>query len=363
MNRIVNSDQFASVAAAKMKHPLTRRDLIKGSAAGIFAAGLAGCQGQKPEAPAVPPPTLGWETIASGDEGPGPRSRHELVYDRQANVAILFGGIIWDPPRKLCSDTWELRGKEWRRVRTSDSPTPRHRSAMVYLPDRGQSLLFGGQGNQGEFLGDTWLYFGRAWHRSRSDDTSPAPRCGHSLAFDEQQGVAVLFGGVGPGDRPFGDTWIFEGNNWKQIVVSAPDARRYAAFAYDPDLKGCLLHGGSEDDHSRHSYGDAWVFQDGRWTRLPKTFETEPRDDHGLAYHKVAKRLVMLEGVAGKRGVLKGDSSGWTAIAVNPLHPRHQCSPLAWDDELGGLLMHGGEVRHKGPQFDSTLLLRMPAAT
>jgi hypothetical protein len=70
----------------------------------------------------------------------------------------------------------------------------------------------------------------------------------------------------------------------------------------------------------------------------------------------------MLEGVAGARGILVREATGWRALEASPLHPRHQCSPLAWDAELGGLLLHRGESRH-GPQFDTTLLLRMPAAS
>jgi hypothetical protein len=42
-----------------------------------------------------------------------------------------------------------------------------------------------------------------------------------------------------------------------------------------------------------------------------------------------------------------------------PLHPRHQCAPLAWDDGLDGLVLHGGETGHAGHQYDSTLVLRL----
>jgi hypothetical protein len=35
--------------------------------------------------------------------------------------------------------------------------------------------------------------------------------------------------------------------------------RRYAAFAYDPDLTGCVLHGGAADDTGRKIFGDAWL--------------------------------------------------------------------------------------------------------
>jgi hypothetical protein len=62
-----------------------------------------------------------------------------------------------------------------------------------------------------------------------------------------------------------------------------------------------------------------------------------------------AKRMVMLEGVAGKRGILVGDAKGWQSVEVNQLHPRHQCCWLAWDADLGGLLLHGGEAHHEGP--------------
>jgi hypothetical protein len=288
------------------------------------------------------------------------RSRHGLVYDKSQQAAVLFGGMVWGPRPGMKSDTWELHGLQWFQIDQPESPPARHRGAMVYLENRNQSLLFGGQAKNLSMLGDTWLYSKRQWHRIQTGAVRPSPRCGHSLAFDESAGVAVLFGGIDPDDNPLGDTWIFTGATWTRIRVAGPPARRYAAFAYDPELGGCLLHGGCEDDNGRNPYGDAWLFQDNSWYRMPHSFETDPRDDHGLAYHRGIKRLLMLEGVAGERGVLVRDQKGWRHLDIEPIHPRHQCSPLVWDDELGGLLMHGGEVCHGGPQFDMTLLLRLP---
>jgi len=307
-----------------------------------------------------PAPTLGWEMIASGKYGPGVRSRHGLVYDRGAKVAVLFGGVIWTPEWRLQADTWELGGGKWSRIRTPETPPARHRGAMVYLDNRGQTLLFGGQGETNDLLGDTWTYAGRRWQRVRPGGGTPPPRCGHCMAFDEHAGVAVLYGGIDGGFNSLGDTWMFDGIAWKQVRGSAPPARRYAAFAYDPDLKGCVLHGGSEDEAGRRSFGDAWLFQDNAWRPMAQSFGTDPRDDHGFGYHRGAKRMVMLEGVAGKRGLLTKGAEGWHTVETDPLHPRHQCSPLAWDADLCGLLLHGGEARHEGPQFDATLLLRMP---
>lgn len=84
-----------------------------------------------------------------------------------------------------------------------------------------------------------------------------------------------------------------------------------------------------------------------------------------MAFHYAAGRMVMLDGLlrdsngAIRREVLVMTKVGWKTIDVDPLHPRHQCSPLAYDSVLGGLVMHGGEARHGGPQFDETLLLRL----
>lgn len=304
--------------------------------------------------------TLKWETIASGKDGPGARSRHGLVYDRSTKTVVLFGGVVWTPEWTLQADTWELRGRKWSRIRTSEAPSARHRGAMVYLDNQEQTLLFGGQGETNNLLEDTWIYSARRWRQVRPRVAPPA-RCGHCMAFDEQAEVAVLFGGIDARRNSLGDTWVFVGSSWKQVRGASPPPRRYAALAYDPDLKGCYLHGGSEDEAGQRSYGDAWLFQDNTWKRLGARFDTDPRDDHGFGYHRGAQRMVMLEGVAGQRGILVGDAKGWQSVETNLLHPRHQCSPLVWDAELGGLLLHGGEAHHEGPQFDTTLLLRMPS--
>jgi hypothetical protein len=277
------------------------------------------------------------------------------------NAAVLFGGVVWGPDWNLQADTWELHGRKWIQIDTSKTPPARHRGAMVYLDNRERSLLFGGQRETGDFLGDTWTYAGQNWQRVMEGRVRPMPRCGHCMAFDERVGVAVLFGGIDKRQNSLGDTWLFDGTLWTEVRGSAPPARRYAALAYDPDLKGCILHGGSEDEAGRRSFGDDWLFQDNVWKRMPPHFDTDPRDDHGFAYHRGARRMVMLEGVAGKRGILVRGVEGWHTVEAKPLHPRHQCSPLTWDADLGGLLMHGGESHHQGPQFSATLLLRTTA--
>jgi hypothetical protein len=232
---------------------------------------------------------------------------------------------------------------------------------MVYDEHRAVSILFGGQANNGAMLGDTWFYARRRWRRwKRWWRRQPEPRCGHALACDPKSGQAVLFGGIGEGDRTLSDTWVFNGKAWRELRrVPSPPPRRYAAFAYDPSHQGCLLHGGSVDDVGRQQFGDSWLFRDGGWARLPAGFDTDVRDDHGLAYHRTARTMVMLDGIRSARGLLAATVEGWEPVAAVPMHPRHQCSPLAWDDGLEGLVLHGGEAHHAGRQFEATLVLRL----
>ena len=265
----------------------TRRHVLEAATA-VFGAAVLGCQDRSREnterakvptrgaqVAGIPTPTLGWEVVASGNDGPGKRSRHGLVYDSSAKAAILFGGVVWKPDWSLQADTWELHGRTWTRIRTSESPPARHRGAMVYMDGHQQSLLFGGQGDTYELLGDTWTYSVRRWRRVRPGVTAPSPRCGHCIAFDEQAEVAVLFGGVDAGMKSLGDTWLFDGTSWKRVHGSNPPARRYAALAYAPDLKGCLLHGGSDDESGNRSFGDAWLLRENTWERLGVGFRNE----------------------------------------------------------------------------------------
>ena len=65
-------------------------------------------------------------------------------------------------------------------------------------------------------MNDTWIYAGQEWKRwGNLFQARPSPRCGHAFAFDEHAGVIVLFGGVRRGDKPLGDTWVFDGRSWK----------------------------------------------------------------------------------------------------------------------------------------------------
>lgn len=307
------------------------------------------------------PLVFAWKPIASGEQGPGARSRHCFAYDRRAKATVLFGGIVWADGGTTLSDTWEFRKSQWFRIESQKHPPERHRGAMAYDARRGQLVLFGGhriQGKTGIFLGDTWTYADERWS-PKETGAGPAPRCGHVMAFNEESGMIVLFGGVDRNDRSLGDTWLFDGGSWRQVPGKGPPPRRYAALAYDHDLKGCVLHGGSEDDFGQRGFGDTWLLRGEIWTRMANSLDTAKNDDHGLAYHAAAQRLIMFGGLAGAPGVVIRDANGWRPVEAGALPPRSQCAPLAWDEGLEGVIFHGGETGQQGRQFDTTWVLQL----
>jgi hypothetical protein len=294
-----------------------------------------------------------WQTLKV--QGPGPRSRHCLWYDREIRATILFGGLVWhsDGDADFPPDTWMLGEDTWRRVDCAAAPQPRHRGAATFDKLRGYAVLFGGQSHYNRFLGDTWIHKDGSWQRRRFW-RAPSRRCGHAMAYDEATGKVVLFGGISRFDRPLGDTWLFDGA-WHRSPSFGPAPRRYSAFAYDPQLKGCVLHGGAKDDVGRITYGDAWLYRDDNWEQLPSTLATSPRDDHVLVYHYGAQQLVMIGGLRAD-SLLVRDEQRWKPFDALP--PRRQCAPVTHDERLGGILLYGGETGHAGAQYNSTMLLK-----
>lgn len=306
-------------------------------------------------------PRLKWQLLEVA-HSPGKRSRHGLVFDQSRGVAVLHGGMRGVGRARPVNDTWELSAQGWSPVPTRGAvPSPRNRAAMVYDPSIQKTVLFGGQSFNGitwAMRGDTWLFDGVRWRRSRQlFSRTPAPRCGHCMAYDEANGRIVLFGGVVRSQVSMGDTWVFDGRKWHQIVGVGPPPRRYAGLAWDVNLGGCVLYGGCVDDFGEYPLNDCWLFQDNRWQLLPHASGAMYRDDQGICFHHGIGRLVMLPDINNVAGVHALTEAGWEAVEVNGSIPERQCSPAIYDHELGGLLLYGGEVGHDAEQFNDTWLL------
>ncbi len=89
-------------------------------------------------------------------DGPDPRYKHTMAYDRVRKHTLVFGGAT---PIKQ-NDLWGWDGTKWFLypscdLETDGDPSIRFNSAIDYFIDRDQLVLFSGQDDQG-YVQDTW---------------------------------------------------------------------------------------------------------------------------------------------------------------------------------------------------------------
>lgn len=310
------------------------------------------------------PESYFWQAI-DVVESPPRISRHCLAYDQKCGGMVLFGGMFfrnrpndWNQCQSL-GETWLLEGNRWSIVDVGRSrPVDRQRAAMVYDPVRESCVLFGGQKvtfGAAPVLGDTYLFQDRQWRKlGLWPWQRPPNRFGHCMAFDENIGETVLFGGAISDDRSIGDTWTFDGVRWEKLKTPGPPRRRYAAFAYDPGLKGCLLQGGALDDFGNQIYDDTWLLRDRIWERLPNHEIGEGRDDHSMFYDKRLKQTLLTTGKSGSALLVRG-RTGWESIPNFENEMPVQCSPVVFDYSRSLPVMFGGEDDDQ--QFGHTITL------
>src|SRR5262245_27588020 len=134
----------------------TRRQIVQTAALLVSSTAVSGCGGRRVETSQNAAAQSGWEAIKSDSHGPGPRSRHCLVYDSGARACVLFGGMRWAHGGLPYGDSWELRDGHWSSIEGTEPAPGRQRAAMAHDPSRAHSVLFGGQGK----LGRDWLMLG-----------------------------------------------------------------------------------------------------------------------------------------------------------------------------------------------------------
>ena len=203
-----------------------------------------------------------------------PRAGGEMVYDPINKVSILHGG--WNGNDYL-SETWAWDGNSWNRL--ADGPK-RHAHSMIYDSIREKIVLFGGwEGNLGEFPADsTWEYdvIQNKW-TPVATQLEPPGRLYSAFSYDSNRRVATLYGGGEislsifgfPNDRPYSDTWEWDGENWTHISSDIPPARLASKMVYDPNHQKIVLFGGCPNWSV--AYTGTWEYTAPSSSGIPKS--------------------------------------------------------------------------------------------
>jgi len=214
------------------------------------------------------------------------------------------------------------------------SPPARWQPAEVYYPNAHEDILFGGYNfnDAPAYLQDTWAFSDSKWTElldaaECTPTTCPSARAGAVLAYDEEAGALVLFGGQGGRSTAYmlNDTWLLTCTapltcSWSNITGSlgpAPSPRAFAAMTYAPSDQYDVLFGGMT--LAQNTLGDTWEFN-GAWKNLTADeggatgYETlkapEPRSEAAIA--SSPNGYVLLFG-----GVDSQDNGGTFALVEN----------------------------------------------
>jgi hypothetical protein len=203
---------------------------------------------------------------------------------------LYFGGCSAD--QCPSNQTWAYRAGTtlpgtWSELTTGGAAPPAVTGAsMVFDPNLGGFVLFGGLLQSGATSRSTWFFNvtdlnWSNWTGVSCDPGCPTARYYAGFAFTPVAGDdgAILFGGCQSSSCAVGlnDTWALRPSSTGRIVWSlasiflAPSSRYAAAMSYDGDPKAheILLYGGcTAQPQGACTLSDTWTYSMGDWTNI-----------------------------------------------------------------------------------------------
>jgi len=145
---------------------------------------------------------------------PPARIDASMAYDAATGNVVLFGGVDASGGTFVdLDDTWVWNGSTWTEEFPVTSPSARGSASMAYDAATGNVVLFGGIGSSGgqPYLNDTWVWNGSTWTEENLTNLPPG-RYGAMMAYDAAAENVVLFGGNGDNTNFLSDTWTLGAN-------------------------------------------------------------------------------------------------------------------------------------------------------
>jgi uncharacterized repeat protein (TIGR02543 family) len=256
-----------------------------------------------------------WSSVLPATS-PSIRLDHMMAYDSVRHKVVLFGGISPDG-KTIYNDTWLWDGTQWTLQTPATSPLPRSGGTMVFDELHGVMVLFGGAAFFGA-ASDTWVWDGTNWTNVTPVNSPPA-RGGAAMAYDGARQVVVLYGGSAPGFfNILGDTWTWDGSSWTQATpAAAPSARSSAVMAYDPGNQNTILFGGF--DALNPQFAETWAWDGSNWTQLNPATVPPARENAVMVFESLHHQIMMFGGSIGGFGndTWFFGGSSQTAVTIN----------------------------------------------
>jgi hypothetical protein len=295
--------------------------------------------------------------------GPGARFDAGMAFDPRTGVSVLFGGQGADGNSR--ADTWTWNGNRWTKLYPKVSPPARVGGRLVFDQRHHSILLYGGIGTVSPdsigALSDLWSWDGSTWTQLHPKHMPPA-RASASVAYDETTNSVVLFGGE-TGDRApvaMNDTWLWNGNDWIQQPGNAPPPRSDAAMVFDQASSELILFGGADGV----PLNDTWAWNGKNWTKLNPAVTPVSRYAASAAYDGSSQQVILFGGEGGdiNQGPLQALADTWAWNGSNWIDERQTSGPPArwmastcYDEARHVVVLYGGPADSKtGVPLDDT---------
>jgi len=334
----------------------------------LLIAAVVICLSAIPSAPARGQPCC-WipKDISLSLVTPPPREKTAMAHlpgvGPVGAATVLFGGL--DENGVALNDTWryDCVNNVWSELQfgpcgcgvNSFKPCARYGHAMARSPNAGRIVLFGGRDPDGSLTdGNTYeIYYDAVaeawvWQCLMISGPAPAPRAGHKMAFDDSQGVIVLFGGETAADTYSDETWVFNGASWTLKDPSLrPPARADHAMAFDGVANLTVVYGGTA---LAGDLGDVWRYDlntggpQGSWSQCAEgPVGPGARHGHEMVFDPTSGRITMLGGLeAGGPSSAIGDT--WHLSGCN------------WTENICLYVAAPPTRRHFGMAYDTSCL-------
>ena len=312
---------------------------------------------------ASPSPT--WAKLKAAAVGaPAARAQPAMAYDPGDGYVLLFGG---DGPSRIHADTWDFADGLWTQLMPPSHPSARYGASLVWDAADDYMLLFGGQSSKGGMLGDTWAFRAGAWTQLHPT-LSPPARTDYAMTYDAADHEVLLFGGVDFGTGTYyADTWAFSGGQWTQLSPStSPSPRAGSEITYDQADGYIVLFGGTADYSCVCGLGDTWKFSGDAWTQLTQSVSPDTRYTYAMTFDSALQAVLFFGGwhASGGCGDVTGDTwefeaGAWMELSPTSSPPARSGMGLADDPDLSGAVLFGGSsgtCGAPGPTYRDTRL-------
>ena len=313
---------------------------------------------------------------------PSARYAHEMVYDKESDRIILYGGVtVPGDPNSWDFNTWSYDFNEniWTKLSTEGKPYSCVTGSLVYDTESDVIITYGGIRKDHVGSNQTWIfdYNVNKWINSKPL-TCPDYRHGNKLAYDSESDVVVLFGGRSHEDfNPYGitidynDTWAYDynANIWVNSTPALNPAGRIAhAMTYDSESDKVIVFGGADFSAQLFTSGDkpylaetwAYDYNTNTWENLTTSEGPDSRIESSMVYDSESDKCILYGGwhhmFEGKYGdetwAYDYNTNTWEQMDLEGNGPWRFGPKMSYDSESDRIVMFGGSL--ESSVFDVT---------